>query len=75
MKKTLVVKINKVSSNASIPKYAKHGDAGMDITATRIQKESSNRITYATGISLEIPEGYVGLVYPRSSIRKMNLFR
>jgi dUTP pyrophosphatase len=30
-------------------------------------------VTYGTGIAMEIPKGYVGLVFPRSSIRKTDL--
>jgi dUTP pyrophosphatase len=67
------VKIKKLSENAVIPSYAKEGDAGMDVVATRIINETLDSITYGTDIALEIPEGFVGLVFPRSSIRKTNL--
>jgi dUTP pyrophosphatase len=67
------VKIKKLHHDAKIPQYAKEGDAGLDITATKIISESAHQITYGTGLSLEIPEGYVGLVYPRSSIRNTEL--
>ena len=67
------VKIKKVHSNAVIPSYAKSGDAGLDLVATTIISETLGSITYGLGIALEIPEGFVGLVFPRSSIRKTNL--
>ncbi len=67
------VKIKKVHPNAVIPSYAKSGDAGMDLVATSIIGETLGSITYGLGIALEIPEGFVGLVFPRSSIRKTNL--
>ena len=67
------VKIKKVHPNAVIPSYAKNGDAGMDLVATSIIDETLGSITYGLGIALEIPEGFVGLVFPRSSIRKTNL--
>lgn len=67
------VKIKKVNPSAQIPSYAKAGDAGMDLIATSIISESDTQITYGLGISLEIPEGFVGLVFPRSSIRKTRL--
>ena len=67
------VKIKKNSPNAVIPKYANDGDAGLDFTATSILKEDEFQITYNTDIALEIPKGYVGLVYPRSSIRNYNI--
>ncbi len=67
------VKIKKLHPSAVIPKYAKDGDAGMDLVATEIIKRTNTQITYGTGIALEIPEGFVGLVFPRSSIRNTNL--
>jgi dUTP pyrophosphatase len=67
------VKIKKIHPNASIPSYAKSGDAGMDLVATSVIGETLGSITYGLGIALEIPEGFVGLVFPRSSIRKTNL--
>lgn len=69
----LNVKIKKIHPNAIIPSYAKDGDAGLDLTATEIISETPFQISYGTGISLEIPKGYVGLVFPRSSIRKYDL--
>jgi dUTP pyrophosphatase len=67
------VKIKKLSPNAVIPTYAKDGDAGMDMVATRIINETLDSITYGTDIAMEIPKGFVGLVFPRSSIRKTHL--
>jgi dUTP pyrophosphatase len=67
------VKIKKIHPNATIPSYAKSGDAGMDLVATSVIGETLGSITYGLGIALEIPEGFVGLVFPRSSIRKTNL--
>ena len=67
------VRIKKLNENAVIPTYAKEGDAGMDMVATKIINETLESITYGTDIALEIPEGFVGLVFPRSSIRKTGL--
>jgi dUTP pyrophosphatase len=67
------VKIKKIHPNSVIPSYAKSGDAGMDLVATSVIGETLGSITYGLGIALEIPEGFVGLVFPRSSIRKTNL--
>ena len=55
------------------PSYAKDGDAGLDLTATHMTWEE-NFIEYGTGIAVEIPEGYVGLVFPRSSVSKRENF-
>ena len=67
------VKIKKLNPNAIIPTYAKVGDAGMDLVITDIKGENKYDITYGFGISIEIPEGFMGLVFPRSSIRKTDL--
>jgi dUTP pyrophosphatase len=63
------VRFKKLSERAVKPQYAKPGDAGMDMVATSLVK---NEVfyEYGTDIAVEIPEGYVGLVFPRSSISK-----
>lgn len=67
------IKIKKTHPNAVIPKYANPGDAGLDLVACEVISESLNRITYNIGLAMEIPEGYVGFIYPRSSIRNYEL--
>jgi dUTP pyrophosphatase len=67
------VKIKKLHNNAVIPKYAKAGDAGMDLVATEVTDSYGFSVTYGTGLAMEIPEGFVGLVFPRSSIRKYDI--
>ena len=67
------VKIKRLKPNAVIPTYAKEGDAGMDLVATEIIKDTPEQITYGTGLAMEIRDGFVGLVFPRSSIRKTGL--
>lgn len=67
------VNIKKLVENAVIPTYAKPGDAGMDLYSTSIEVSEDGVVTYGTGLSMEIPEGYVGLLFPRSSNYKQNL--
>ena len=67
------VKIKKLSENAIVPTYAKDGDAGMDLVITSIITRNEGDVTYGFGIALEIPKGFVGLIFPRSSIRKTDL--
>jgi dUTP pyrophosphatase len=67
------VKITKLVEGAIIPKYAKIGDAGLDLTATSKWYDDDNNVCYGTGIAMEIPKGYVGLVFPRSSNAKQDL--
>ena len=68
------VRIKKLDERAVVPSYSKKGDAGMDLTAINISKDNVGNITYHTGLAIEIPEGYVGLLFPRSSISKKQLF-
>ncbi len=67
------IRIKKVKPNAVIPKYAKESDAGLDLVATSILSNTTFQITYGLGIALEIPDGFVGLIFPRSSIRNTEL--
>ena len=67
------VKLKKLNENVKLPVYAKTGDAGLDIKATRIESENNYSITYGTDLCIEVPFGYVGLIFPRSSIRNYDL--
>jgi len=70
------VKIKKLVPEAVIPAYSNPGDAGLDLVATYVKVEDHNKygyFEYGTGIAVEIPEGYVGLVFPRSSICKTGM--
>jgi dUTP pyrophosphatase len=69
----MILNIKKLHDNAVIPSYAKPGDAGLDLVATEVIEQSMHMIKYGTGIAVEIPEGYVGLLFPRSSVSKTNL--
>lgn len=67
------VKIKRLHKDSVIPSYAKEGDAGMDLTATRMWFDDESNVCYGTGLAMEIPKGYVGFVFPRSSISKKGL--
>lgn len=68
------VKFKKLHPDAVIPKYGRPGDAGMDLTAISVEYDKDySKIIYNTGLAIEIPEGYVGLIFPRSSIFKKEL--
>jgi dUTP pyrophosphatase len=58
---------------AQKPKFGKPGDAGADLVATSVDFSRKNQVVYGTGIAVEIPEGMVGLVFPRSSVRNYDL--
>jgi len=70
---SLVVKVKKLDPNAVIPSYSKVGDAGMDLTITREIENTSFSVSYGFGISMEIPKNFVGLIFPRSSVRNQDL--
>ena len=69
----LKVKIKKLNEDAVIPTYSKDGDAGMDLVATSKSFDTDANVVYGTGLAFEIPKGYVGLIFPRSSNAKQQL--
>jgi dUTP pyrophosphatase len=72
----MIVKFKKLNAKAVTPAYSKVGDAAMDLTAislTKVDKNEFGYLEYGTGLAFEIPEGYVGLVFPRSSISNSGL--
>ena len=71
--KYMEVKIKKLHSNAIIPTYSKAGDAGLDLTAIKVERDEHCNYVYHTGLAIEIPQGYVGLIFPRSSISKTDM--
>lgn len=69
------VNFKKLVPEAVKPTFGKPGDAGADLVATSVDYSRENRgqIVYGTGIAVEIPEGMVGLIFPRSSVRNFPL--
>jgi dUTP pyrophosphatase len=67
------IQFKKLVPEAVKPKFGKPGDAGADLTATSMNLSMGDHIVYGTGLAVEIPEGMVGLVFPRSSIRNTTL--
>ncbi|MES3005890.1 MAG: dUTP diphosphatase [Patescibacteria group bacterium] len=66
---SLKLKIKKLQSDALVPKYALLGDAAFDLYAqssTTVSPGKHSQIP--TGIAMAIPEGYVGLIWDKSSI-------
>ena len=64
------VKIKRLHEKSMIPKYAHDGDAGLDLTITSVEQLDVEHIKYGFGLAFEIPRGYVGLLFPRSSCYK-----
>lgn len=72
---TLVVKFKKLDPRAVTPTYAHPGeDAGIDLTPIDVEYNPALGWIYHTGIAMEIPKGYVGLLFVRSSSRKTNSY-
>jgi len=58
-----------VKVKGNIPVYGKPGDAGADLVSERdVVLGSGQTILVPTGTFIEIPDGYVGLVHPRSGL-------
>lgn len=68
----IAVKVKKLVPEAALPKFGRAGDAGADLTAISMV-ETDMYIEYGTGIAMDIPNGYVGLIYPRSSLSNYDL--
>ena len=61
--------IKRLDEGIPVPSYAKAGDAGFDLRATReFTIYPGETVMVGTGIAVEIPEGYNGEVRPRSGI-------
>lgn len=67
------VKFKRLNENAVMPKKAHPTDAGFDLVATSREIGEYGNIVYGTGLAVEIPEGYVGLAFPRSSVSKYDV--
>lgn len=61
------IKVTKIHPDAVLPQKAHDDDAGFDLTAVAFKKFGDVYV-YDTGIAMEIPKGYFGGVYARSSI-------
>lgn len=69
------MKINfiKLSKDAVNPNRAHDTDAGFDLVATECDFAPGGMFVCKTGIAVEIPPGYFGAIFPRSSIRNTPL--
>lgn len=67
------LKIKKLNNEAVIPNYAHQNDAGFDLYSTEtIEIASMSRVQVPTGIAIEIPDDYVGLVWDKSGLSHKN---
>ena len=71
MVRTFPVKVKKLKPNAAIPTYGSISAAGADLYAcidSVLTVRSGETLLVPTGLSMEIPEGYAGLIYARSGL-------
>lgn len=69
----MILKYKKTKENAVAPQRAHATDAGMDLTAASFTTDYEGNYVYGIGLAFEIPNGYVGYIYPRSSVAKRGL--
>lgn len=67
------IKVKLLNDTAIVPTKAHASDAGYDLYVNNTQFDAVGNIVYGSGVAMEIPKGYVGLVFPRSSIASKSL--
>jgi dUTP pyrophosphatase len=66
---TVPVRVVRLDPEVPLPAYAHDGDAGADLTTTvEVTLAPGERALVPTGLRIALPEGYVGLVHPRSGL-------
>lgn len=75
--KNMEIKIKKLHKDAVVPTFATDGSAGLDLTAVSFKQETDESgklvLVYHTGLAIQIPKGYVGLLCMRSSVAKKSV--
>ncbi len=69
----IAINVKRLCAEAKLPTRAHATDAGWDLYAASRVFDRKGTVTYGTGIAMEIPEGHVGLVFPRSSVANKDL--
>lgn len=65
----LEIEVQRLDPELPLPSYAHVGDAGADLhAAAEVELGPGERALVPTGIAMALPEGYVGLVHPRSGL-------
>lgn len=63
------LRIRRLDPAAVVPTYAHAGDAGLDLAAVAdVKIAPGERVAVGTGLAVAVPDGYVGLVHPRSGL-------
>ncbi len=65
----MIIQIKQLDDGLPVPRHAHPGDAGVDLAArSAVKLEPGHRATVPTGIAVAIPDGYAGLIVPRSGL-------
>jgi len=68
---TLQLRVRRLDADVAMPAYAHDGDAGMDLAASQdVVLPPGGRAAVPTGLALAVPDGWVGLVHPRSGLAR-----
>jgi dUTP diphosphatase len=67
------IRFQRLSDKSTLPERAHEGDAGMDLRAAEAASIGpGQRVQVGTGLAVEIPEGWAGMVLPRSGLALKN---
>jgi dUTP pyrophosphatase len=65
----MIIRFKKLHPWAVAPKQGTPGSAGFDLMAVSREYDADHSVwDYGTGLAVEIPEGFAGMVFPRSSV-------
>lgn len=65
----VALRVRRLDASVRLPSYAHPGDAGLDLCASEaVSLAPGERAAVPTGLAVAIPEGWVGLVHPRSGL-------
>ena len=65
----MLIKVKKLNPSALLPRYAHPGDAGLDLFSCEdYTLRAGERKMFSTGIAIELPEGYVSLIWDKSGV-------
>lgn len=67
------IKFKKLNDNAVLPEFKSQSAAGLDLTLSEDITVTGNVAMGKTGLAIEIPEGYFGMLVQRSSLAKVGV--
>jgi dUTP pyrophosphatase len=67
------LRFKKLYKDVKLPVYSRVGDAGIDLYAHTLKFVNGCQVEYGTGVAVEIPHGYVGLLIQRSNTVKRGI--